>query len=195
VQGGITLRAAALRLGISEKTLRAKIKAGEIQAQEVRGKFNKEWRVFLPDDVPVVVEEGPALEPGKEGEVSALGTALGEGVQAAGPAVVPVEVFSELLQRHEAATVRLGYLQAQSEQVKALKATEEELRAKAAQQEERARLEAEARRQAEQKANEEAAARRKAEEELERVRLTLGATEAALEGERSKPWLRRLFNR
>ena len=192
-EGGITFREAGLRLGISEKTLRARIKAGEIHAWQVEGKRGKEWRVRLPE----VREEG--REPEGEGRDLSRsphpeGREQGRD-EARSPSGPSDAIFRELLHRHEEATVRLGYLQAQTDQVKMLAASAEEEKRKAIQAEERARLLEEEKRRAEQKAAEEHEARRQAEEELEDLRRRLGATEVALEGERAKGFWEKLCGR
>jgi hypothetical protein len=48
-RGGISFREAALRLQISEKTLRARIRSGEVDGWTVEGKRGLEWRVHLPE--------------------------------------------------------------------------------------------------------------------------------------------------
>jgi excisionase family DNA binding protein len=199
--GGVSIKEAAERLGLSDKAVRERIKNNKMEAWQITRNGKPEWRVRLPEEVEpsrnssrsqVEADESPSrsqVEQLLDGQVDGLQ------VQVEPSRSPSDDLWREFLHRHEEATVRLGYLQAQAEQMKALQATEGELREKAEMQGEKARQEALRASQAEQRANEEAAARRKAEQEAEDLRRTLGATEAALEAERSRSFLGRLFRR
>lgn len=168
-EDGIAFREAALRLGLSEKTLRARIRSGAIKAAQVDGKRGREWRVFLPPS-----GEGDREEGREQYRPSPLKAGIEEGRDRE-----PLrELYTDLLTRHEAATVRLGYLQAREEERKALSAETETLRERAA------RAESQAARLSEDL--------REAEERAERLAAELGTAKAALE-ERSRGFFARLF--
>lgn len=188
-EGGITFREAALRLNVSEKTLRARIKAGEVHAWQIEGKRGPEWRVRLPEGRE---GEGEGREEGRE--PPAGGRDLGRD-GGGDPSRPSPDLWRDFLTRHEAAVQQLGYFKAQAEQVKMLAASSEEERRKAAAAEERARILAGEKEEAERTAREEHTARRKAEDEAEELRRRVNAAEGALEAERSKGFLARLFNR
>jgi hypothetical protein len=70
-RAGLSLLDAARVLGVSEKTLRRRIKAGEVEAEKVAlDSGGLEWRVYLdsvpevaPDSVPVTVASVPEVVP------------------------------------------------------------------------------------------------------------------------------------
>lgn len=111
----VSFREACRRLELSEKTLRKRIRSGQIEAWEIEGKCGREWRV--------------RVGPGLGARCSVLGgEGTGEGREEReeretvrttnlGPESVSLSLYRELLARHEAATVRLGYLQAQLERL------------------------------------------------------------------------------
>lgn len=49
LKDGISFREAGIKLGISDKTLRARIREGAVEGWTVEGKRGLEWRVRLPD--------------------------------------------------------------------------------------------------------------------------------------------------
>lgn len=195
---------AALLLKVSERTINNWIKSGRLESGKANG---KRW-VAIPQGAEVSEETFRSLS-----EVSESAEPLQKEEELASEAVsepsspmVPMEVYNTLLYRHEEATVRLGYLQAQVDEVKALKASEEELRAKAAMQEERLRIEAEARHtqvkaltetaeELQQKALQADVERQRAEEEAEKLKRELEATKAALDTEKGRGLWSRLFGR
>jgi hypothetical protein len=191
--GGVTIAEAARYFSVSEKVIRTRLNNRELEGWKVSTRHGHQWRVRLPGGEPsgasgeTLSGEVVNLEAGTENLRESFGQP-----SALEPLVNRIAELEHLLIN---ASHRNGWLEAQTEQVKALKATEEELRTKAAQQEERARLEAEARRLAEQKANEESAAKRRLEEENERLRRELNATQGALEAEQGKGFIRRLLGR
>ena len=61
--GGLTLREAADRLGITERTLRSRIKEGKAHARKIIGpKGQAVYRVYLDDPVPAL-DQDPVVDP------------------------------------------------------------------------------------------------------------------------------------
>ncbi len=99
-----------MRLGLSDKTLRKRLESGEIEGRRVAAGGRDVWRVAVPsaDERRETREDSP-----DPSELSSLASRLS-------PSLSPE--FDELLRRHEAACVRLGYLQAQGDRLPALEA-------------------------------------------------------------------------
>jgi excisionase family DNA binding protein len=188
-EGGITFREACLRLNISEKTLRAKIKSGEVQAWQVEGKRGKEWRVqVLGGREEGRDQEGEARTGEREGRDQRR-DGDGDHSRPSG------DLWQEFLTRHEAAVQQLGYFKAKAEEVKALTDGLAGEQRRAAEAEERARRLIEDKERIEREKQEEHQARRTAEEEADRLRRELEATKGALEAERGKGFLARLLGK
>jgi excisionase family DNA binding protein len=96
----LTIRDAALRLGITEKMVRGLIKRGEIESWKIQGKFGKEWRVRLPEGMTRAEDSGAGLHGGR-------GQALS--------GAVPADLYYDLLQRHEAMLIKQGQLETRFE--------------------------------------------------------------------------------
>ena len=101
--GWVTLSEAARRLGKNERTLRLWLKEGRIRGRKVEERGGLSWRVWV---------EGAAPDPAPGAEAQTHETP-----QATDP---QPELLRVLWERHEQATFRLGYLEAQLERVPAL---------------------------------------------------------------------------
>jgi hypothetical protein len=95
---GVNFREACRILDLSEKTLRKRIRAGQVEAWQVETKAGRQWRVRLPGEVLPAEEREPEDVP--------------EPVP--NPASEWLLLYRELLARHEAAASRLGYLEAEA---------------------------------------------------------------------------------
>lgn len=146
----VGVREAAKIAGVSTKLIRRWIRAGEIRADLVDGKFGPTWRVevwSLPPAKAPVEASVPRVSPGPDPRGHGIAGGVpgdGAGVVASLLAVVR-EKDGQLDERRrelEAAAGRIGYLEAEAGQVKALTARAESL------QQERSELQEEARRQA-----------------------------------------------
>jgi excisionase family DNA binding protein len=112
----LTFRQACERLGLSEKTLRKRIRAGMVEAWQVEGACGKEWRLRLPAlaGQPQEIREPPAPEPEP---LPATGQLV-----VTDPTAVPLSLYQDLLTRHEQAMQRLGRLEAETARLPALEA-------------------------------------------------------------------------
>lgn len=100
----VGLPEAARRLFRSERTVREWLKAGHLRGRKDRVRGIEEWRVWFPET------EEQSEEPTEEPPPASSGTA-------GNPPGVPLEVYQDLLSRHEQAVLRLGGLQAEAARV------------------------------------------------------------------------------
>jgi excisionase family DNA binding protein len=201
----LTVAQAAHELGVPERTVRRWIAEGKLPSKphplsargrlipedalhefsQVRALFgpqrhqsdaaadlaaaDREARVAaIPSDLPEVeIQTDPDADRSLPQPVEPDGASL---------ASPNVDMFRELLIRHESAHMRLGYLQAKADHFRTLVESHQD----------RAEY-------AEEKALEEAEARRRIEREADEVRRDLEAAKAALRVEMSKGWFQRVF--
>lgn len=136
----VSMREAAVYLGIWEGTIRKRVEGGLLEGKKIGGPNGLEWRIWLPSvpsEPASSPPEGPPEPPSSPPEGS-------QGPDPEGASGVSMSVYLDLLTRHEQALMRLGYLQAEAARLPALtegaaasaaRAAELEARAKDAERE------------------------------------------------------------
>lgn len=95
----LSLAEAAAALGVSEKTVRRRAKAGQVEARQVSTQHGPAWQVRLPSGVDTVSRVDPPLDSGQGGQ----GT---QRVQAGATAMLElVRLVAELQPKAEAAAM------------------------------------------------------------------------------------------
>src|SRR5262249_46307070 len=118
---------------LHKNTIRMRIKLGQLPAQRSAGKFGEEYRISRRAlaEAGLIDAPEPITEPLQQSETAAEPEAP--------PAITPVspsqELLSDLIQRHEQAMFRLGYLEAEVSRHKALAEHAESLRTAALERE------------------------------------------------------------
>jgi excisionase family DNA binding protein len=129
-----TIAEAAALTGLHKNTIRMRVKLGQLTAQRAVGKFGEEYRIsrqvlvdaglLAPPEPPPPSPEPPPQAPTAPPE--AASPVLGQ---------PSPELLSDLLQRHEQAMFRLGFLEAELVRHKALAENAESLQATARERE------------------------------------------------------------
>jgi excisionase family DNA binding protein len=124
-----TIAEAAALTGLHKNTIRMRVKLGQLAAQRAVGKFGEEYRisrqVLVDAGLLAPPEPPPSPEPTVEVPPPPADTA------SASPGLPSQELLSDLLQRHEQAMFRLGFLEAELVRHKALAENAESLQAAA----------------------------------------------------------------
>jgi len=102
-----TIKEAAAVLGLSEKTIRRRIKDGSIKAEQIAGKYGVEYRINDLENIPAEVMSGDGWEVDTSGVERAL--SVGE----AGALDKALDLVRDLQGEVERLSVQVGFLQAQ----------------------------------------------------------------------------------
>lgn len=102
---GVSVLEAAATLGLSEKTVYRRIKAGKLRATKRRTTTGYEWRVHLSEPA-----EPPDTPPASRDQETSI-------VRTAGPSGRGGQELSRLWDRHERVTLAYGRLKADYEQL------------------------------------------------------------------------------
>ncbi len=102
-----SIKEAAAVLGLSEKTIRRRIKDGSIKAEQITGKYGVEYRIMDLNSVPAEVMEGNGWELDSGGEERRL--SVGE----EGALNKALDMIRDLQAEVEKLSAQVGFLQAQ----------------------------------------------------------------------------------
>jgi len=106
-----TIKEAAETLGLSEKTVRRRIKDGTLKAEQTAGKYGVEYRITgLNDALPL--DKSPVMDRGLDIEG---GAALDRGLGMVGDTALTkaLDIIKGLQEANERLAVQVGFLQAQ----------------------------------------------------------------------------------
>ena len=106
-----TIKEAAEALGLSEKTVRRRIKDGTLKAEQTRGKYGVEYRITSLDDTPQP-DSDPAIEKGVDIEKS---LALEKDPDIEGDAILAkaLDIIKALQEENARLAGQFNYLQSQ----------------------------------------------------------------------------------
>src|SRR4030095_10130641 len=105
----LTIRQASEAMGRAPATIRRYIKSGRLPAEKEQGKFGEEFRIKTEDlqALGLVREKGP-LHPAPESAALPVRWAP----QESGERLVPRDLYSELVMKHERLLVQYGMIRA-----------------------------------------------------------------------------------
>ncbi len=123
MDSGLSIQEAAKQLGLSEKTIRRRIKAGSLRASKLATSQGFEWRVHV-DSQTVHVDSQPVQEP------SQVAVQLDSQPQSSSDVLKALEIIERLQRENMELAGRLGFYQARTleleERVKLLEAPRQE---------------------------------------------------------------------
>jgi excisionase family DNA binding protein len=132
-----TIAEAAALTGLHRNTIRMRVKLGQLLAARAVGKFGEEYRISRQALVDAGLLAPPEPAPSPEAPTAPIGDAtLHSPHSGLPPSGLPSqELLSDLLQRHEQAMFRLGFLESELGRQKSLAENAESLQAVARERE------------------------------------------------------------
>jgi excisionase family DNA binding protein len=126
----LTIAEAAALTGLHKNTVRMRVKLGQLAAQRAVGKFGEEYRISRT----ALIEAGLLAlpDPAPSSSLSSPHSAVAEDTT---PTMPSQAIITDLLQRHEQAMFRLGFLEAELVRHKTLAENAESLRVTARERE------------------------------------------------------------
>jgi excisionase family DNA binding protein len=126
-----TIAEAAALTGLHRNTIRMRVKLGQLTAARTTGKFGEEYRISRE----ALVQAGLLASPTTSEASPASNPYDAAGSPDPAPPMPSQAILADLLQRHEQAMFRLGYLEAELVRHKALAENAESLQAAARERE------------------------------------------------------------
>jgi hypothetical protein len=118
----LTIRQASEAIGRAPATIRRYIKSGRLKAEKEQGKFGVEFRIREEDLQTLGVVPGDSLA---VRETSPVPVRRGQPGQETGQGLIPRELYSELVMKHERLLVQYGMIRAGGQKLLEYKAESE----------------------------------------------------------------------